>query len=366
MQIHQVLAAAAYGDAVTNEAVALRDVFRRAGQSDIFAHNSDGRVPEVRRLTEFPARTAGRGERVVLLHCSIGEPAVTRFLADRAEPIVLRYHNITPPEFYEGHDRRLAHLLALGREELRQLRPRVAAAFAVSAFNADDLRELGYTDPVVVPLVHDTSRLLPLKLKEPLARLPGPEAGPAVLFVGRLAPNKGQHLLIQAFHVLKTYLRPDVHLMIAGRPSPLTYAHSLEQFVSELALPDVRFFGHVPDAELAAIYRRADLLCCLSAHEGFGVPLLEAMAFDIPVVAWATSAVRDTVGDAGLLLPDPKPAVVAEALHRVLSDAGLRRRLVTRGRRRLSQFDWKRSGQLMLEEVRRAAASSRALVEAGP
>jgi glycosyltransferase involved in cell wall biosynthesis len=356
VEIHQILAGASYGDAVTNEALSLREAFRKVGPSEIFAFNQDGVVADVRRLQDYPSDSRAHRDRVLVVHHSIGEPAVSGFLAKRHEPLVLRYHNITPPAFFESFDPAFARLLALGREELREMRPRVTRAVADSEYNASELREFGYTSPTVVPLVLDARRLVRLHPRRPPPGLPERHTGPVVLFVGRIAPNKGQHLLMQAFHVLKTYLRRDAHLLIVGKPSQLAYAASLTHFLGELALPDVTFMGHVSDQDLAAIYRRADVFCCLSAHEGFGVPLVESMAFELPIVAWGTTAVSETVGPAGLLLDEPRPALVAEALAAVLEDSRLRTRLASGSRDRLRELDSGLASRRLLEEVRKASA----------
>jgi glycosyltransferase involved in cell wall biosynthesis len=356
VEIHQVLVAASYGDAITNEALLLRRFLLELGPSDIFTfYESDRKLPGVRRLSEYERlRSAKSGDNVLLVHASIGQPDVLSFLMSRRERLFLRYHNITPPEFFERFDPTFAEELRLGREELRLLRPRVSLALAVSSFNAADLCALGYENAEVAPLVVDPLSLTRTPSEEPPGGLPAPGAGPVVLFVGRIAPNKAQHQLLQAFHVLKTYRRPDAHLFLVGSVRHPLYQLALNRFVGQLALTDVHFTGQVTDPQLAAIYRRADVFLCLSAHEGFCVPLLEAMAFDVPVVAWDATAVADTVGDAAFLLDSPRPALAAEAAARVLADEGLRTTLRERGRARLAAVDPQRAAQGLMDRIRSA------------
>ena len=124
-----------------------------------------------------------------------------------------------------------------------------------------------------------------------------------------------------------------------GGSSSFAYLKALRGFIAELGLLDaVRITGDVSDAALAAYFAAADAYLSLSAHEGFGVPLVEAMEAGVPVVARRVGAVAETVGDAALLVDGTDPTYVAAALHRVIADARLRRLLVEAGRRRLPAF----------------------------
>src|SRR5262249_23328872 len=147
-----------------------------------------------------------------------------------------------------------------------------------SEYNATEARALGYHTVVTVPIVIDANRLSSATPAVP-RWLPPDGAGPVVLFVGRIAPGKGHPALLATFHVLKTYLRPDAHLIIVGGIDVPSYQRALHTYASELGLTDVMWGGRVTDAELAAIYRRASVFVSLSAHEGFGLPLVEAMSF---------------------------------------------------------------------------------------
>ncbi|MDP9325312.1 MAG: glycosyltransferase, partial [Candidatus Dormibacteraeota bacterium] len=189
-------------------------------------------------------------------------------------------------------------------------------------------------------------------------RIPPPrtEAEPVVLFVGRLAPNKGHVGLLQAFHVLKTYRHHDAHLWMPGGTSLPRYSWALEQYRRELGLNDAHFAGVVSTGGLANMYRRADVLLCLSEHEGFCVPLVEAMAFDVPIVALNRTAVPETLGGAGLLLDEDTPELVAEAVSNVITRPQLRDVLVERGRRRLHELRPQDAAEVFVDELERAIA----------
>jgi glycosyltransferase involved in cell wall biosynthesis len=343
MEIHQIVVGASPADAVTNDALAIQDLLRQVGPSEIFArYVHDELAGEVHRLAEYERLPSARnGDNLLIYHASIGEAAVVSFLLDRRERLVLKYHNITPPGPFLHLDPAFAELLAGGRIELVALRDRVLLALADSVYNARDLEELGYQDVRVSPLLIETSRLHDLEPDAELARrLDESLHGPLLLFVGQLLPHKRPDLLLQAYHLLVTYLMPEAHLALVG-PSPSDrYRWALEAFVRQLNLDRAMFPGRVPAAELATYFRKAAAFVTLSEHEGVCVPLIESMAFGLPVVARDYGAVPETLAGAGLLLPpEEDPMLVAEALARVLSDEALRRQLVAAGTRRLADFD---------------------------
>jgi glycosyltransferase involved in cell wall biosynthesis len=352
VEIHQVLVGASAGDAITNEALQLQRLLQRAGPSEIFARYIGEGVEGIRFLEEYAGLdSARRGQNLLILHSSIGEPAVFDFLESRPERLVLRFHNITPPAMFERYDPPFARILEEGLRELTALRDRSVVALADSAFNAVSLKELGYRNIRVAPLLLDLDAFVNIPPEAiPMLSLP-PTGTPVILFVGRLAPSKGYHDLVKAFHVLKTYLHPEAQLWCVGGKAHGAYRAAVDRFVRELGLRDVVYPGAISDPQLAWVFRRADVYLSLSAHEGFGVPLLEAMAHGVPVVAWNNTAVGDTVGDAGILLSGPGPLEAAEAVHAVLEDARLRDELVARGRRRTAAFRGDRAGRIILEAL---------------
>jgi glycosyltransferase involved in cell wall biosynthesis len=357
LEVHQILVAAAQGDAITNEALHLRDLLRRRTKSEIYAHHIDPRVPGIKRLGEYaeiPA--AARAGNILVYHSSIGEPAVAGFLSSARERLVLRYHNMTPAEMIAPFDTVLARALEKGRRELAELGSRARLSIADSHYNAEELRDLGFADVRVVPLLIDLRLLREAKTEPGIAsQLLVKEGEPLVSFVGRVAPNKGHPVLIQTFHVLKTYHQPDAHMFIVGSDEMSSYRESLVTLVQQLSLKDLLMTGAVSLGQLADVYRRTDVFLCLSAHEGFCAPLIEAMSFGVPIVALAEAAVPETVGDAALLLDEPSPLLAAEAIMLLLDDRDLREQLVERGRRRVLDFDPVRTGEALVSAILAAA-----------
>jgi glycosyltransferase involved in cell wall biosynthesis len=357
LEIHQILVAAASGDAITNEALKLRDLLRRTNKSEIYAHHIDPRVPGIKRLSEYAAiPPAARAGNILVYHSSIGEPAVADFLSGAQEPLVLRYHNMTPAEMIAPFDMVLARSLEQGRRELAALSSRAGLSIAVSQYNAAELRELGFADVRVVPLLMDLQLLREARAEPGVgSQLLVNEGEPLVSFVGRVAPNKGHPALIQAFHVLKTYHRPDAHMFIVGAHEMSSYRESLVTLMQQLSMKDLLLTGAVSLGQLADVYRRTDVFLSLSAHEGFCAPLIEAMSFGVPIVALAEAAVPETVGDAALLLDEPSPTLAAEAVRLVLDDRNLRDQLVERGRRRVLDFDPEHTGEALVGAILAAA-----------
>ena len=172
------------------------------------------------------------------------------------------------------------------------------------------------------------------------------------LFVGRVAPHKSQHDIIAAFAAYRRLFDPRARLSIVGERRLLLYARALERLAAELGVADaVDFTDNVRFPQLLAHYRAADVFVSLSEHEGFCVPLVEAMHFGVPTVAFASTAVPETVGDATLLLPDKDPLTVAVAAHRVLSDDVLRKASIEAGHRRVEHFSLANNRRRLLEAL---------------
>jgi glycosyltransferase involved in cell wall biosynthesis len=355
VQVHQVLVSASPGDAITNAAFEIRELLRRVGPSEVFAHHVHPGVADEAIKLEHYSQRAGRRplEDVLLYHASIGDPEVFGFVVDRPERLVLVYHNISPAEAFAPYEPGFAGLLEAGRRDLAQLRDRVTLALADSQFNADELLALGYDDVRVSPLIIDPSALHGIDLDEGTTRhLTDRVTGPVLLFVGQILPHKRPELLVQAFHVLTTYLVPEANLVLVGSPRFPRFCQAVQDQIAELNLARAWITGDVPMETLRSFYERADVFVTASDHEGFCVPLLESMSFGLPIVARATSAIPETLGGAGLLVSeDDSPIVFAEAVAEVLTDHDVRAELLARGQRRLADFDPEESRRTFLENL---------------
>jgi glycosyltransferase involved in cell wall biosynthesis len=343
-RIDQLVVSAVPGDAITTAAIELQPVLAELGPSGLYARYIH---PEMEGRFEFPEARMHQGsapsdQDVMVYHASIGEPTLRDVLLHGPERLVVNYHNISPAAAFRPYDADFAARLDSGRDELAALAPRASLALANSTYSAAELTAAGYPRVRVAPLVPDWARLLSAGVPPDVQhRVDTFAEGPVVIFVGQLLPHKRADFLVQTAHVLTTYLRGDARLVLVGAPRLARYEETVREAVVELNLDrHVELTGAVSDAELAAWYRRADVFLSASEHEGLGVPLVEAMAFGVPVVARALAAVPETVGAAGMLLPaDGSCVLAAECLNRVLDDESLRDEMTARGRERLGAFD---------------------------
>ncbi|MGH9164803.1 MAG: glycosyltransferase, partial [Acidimicrobiales bacterium] len=251
------------------------------------------------------------------------------------------------PELFERWEPAVAYGCAWGRAQLPELAGRAVLGVADSAWNEGELRAAGYRATATAPILVD------------LVSSPRPVAstGRDWLFVGRVSPNKCQHDVIKAFAAYRRAYDPAARLHLVGGSSSDSYLAALAGFVDALGLGGaVVLAGTVSGAVLEEHYRSAGVFVCLSEHEGFCIPLVEAMAHGVPVVAYASTAVPATVGDGGVVLASKQPAVVAAAVHRVLGDEGLRASLAAAAACRVDSFGLERTRQRWVEVLGGLAA----------
>jgi L-malate glycosyltransferase len=347
MKIDQVLCAAGPVDAVTNQALACRQLFGRWGWtgSDYSAVIAPG-MP--RGLVEQLHARGASGSDVLLLHYS-GYARGIEPIVESCPRSLLLSHNITPARFFWDHEPVEAVRCELGRTQLSALGRTVSALAGVSQYNAQDLTELTGRTADVIPVLFDRAALPPAA-----AETAGP---PTILFVGRLVPHKRQDLVIRAFAQYRAF-EPRARLVLVGVPLTPEYGAQLEALADELAPGAVAFAHGISRQELAAHYRAAHAFLCLSEHEGFCIPLLEAFHFGVPVIARDEGAVAEVIDDAGVLLgPDDNVEVVAELLRIVIGDQELRAELRARGERRLSAYDCDRTATTLRARLDGVAAA---------
>ena len=337
IRIHQFHSGSAYGDAVTNSMLLMQEHLRALGfESEVFVEHLDPKLSGLLRPYLELKDRIGPDDLLLLQH-SMGHDRLDWILGLPCRKALV-YHNITPAEFFpEGSA--FHHYSRLGRSQLQQIRPLVEHAFAVSEYNARELLELGFEQVDVLPvLVQDQkfdSALAPRCLEKGTGR-PW-----TVLFVGRVCENKGHEKLVAVAEAwLRKYPAFPIQFTCVGsfdRDSP--YFDQVNRRIQAAGLSaDVSFVGKISDDELIDWYTRADCYLSLSSHEGFGVPLIEAMFCDLPVVALEAAAVAETMGGAGVLLSSTDPEEVSSVLFRLMRSRPYRHAIVAGQRRRASAF----------------------------
>ncbi len=334
--IHQLSISAARGDAIGNEMSQIRTALRAAGhESEIFVELLDPSMgAHVHPYKEYLDITSP--DNLMLLHYSMASP-VASMAAELEDRLVLIYHNITPPEWFAPYSLGIARTCAAGRLQLTSLRARAALALGVSEYNRRELEEIGFERTGVVPLLLDLAGMDGLVSDRILDRY-GDERT-TWLAVGRVAPNKCVEDVIRSFAYFQRYVDDQARLLIVGEHRHiLPYYYDLQQFISEIGATDIHFAGHVPDEELNAYYQVADILVCLSQHEGFCVPLFEAIQSGLPAIALAAAGIPYSTGGGVLMVEDADPALIAETVACVLKDTKLRADLLVRQRRVLEEL----------------------------
>jgi len=333
LRLHQVLSGAGPYDAITREALAIRELAGSWGWGgDEYAVNIDPRMG--RRVRPF-GELAPRAEDTLLIHYSAYAPKIASVLDGPGRTILLS-HNVTPAQWFWDHDPQIAVQCALGRRELHEFARRCDVVVGDSLFNAAELgsdRALALVLPGI-----DAAAALP----------PEPSGPPVVLFVGRLVPHKRQDALIRCLALLRRHREPDARLVLVGEPLHERYFEALVALAEELAPGAVTFERSLDDAALEQRFRSAHVFLCLSEHEGFCVPLLEAFQHGVPVVARPRGAVIETVGDAALLL-DGSLDAMTELVHLAITDSELRGILRARGHARLAAYSYDRTSAALRE-----------------
>lgn len=339
--VHQFLPTFAHRDAIGVHSLHAQRILRGMGlESEIYAHG----IPRPGRHQAHSYRVFGRRPAdpgtFLLYQLSTGSP-VAEFVRTRPERKLVNYHNVTTPALFAPWEPHIAAECEKGRRELRALAPSVSLGIAVSRFNEAELREAGYAHTTVAPVLVDLDSASVAPDPERAGQLARAKdrGGSDWLFVGRVAPHKCQHDIVRALAAYRRLYDPKARLHLVGGVGSHAYVSMLERYTAALGLAGaVTLAGSVSAGALRAHLDAADVVVCLSEHEGFCVPLVEAMAAGVPVVAYACTAVPETVAGAGVVLEQKDPLTVAAAVHRVLSDGSLRASLVAAGRRRAADF----------------------------
>lgn len=318
MRIIQILPVLAFGDAIGNHTLALAEAFTRHGyQNQIYAEQLDSRVSG-KNIHEYREYVQQTGD-IVLYHMSTNS-SLNRELCQYPGTKLMCYHNITPAEFFHGFHEQAEKGCMEARDDLVYMAGKFDGCVSDSLYNQQELEALHYDCPMTnIPI------LIPFQdyEKEPDAeviRQYSEDGYTNILFVGRVVPNKKQEDLIEAFYYYQKYYNPKSRLIMVGSFAGINrYVESLELYVDRIGVENVIFTGQISFAKILAFYRIADVFLCMSEHEGFCVPIVEAMYFRIPIIAYQSSAIGDTMGEGGVLLEQKEPLETAGMIHYLMT-----------------------------------------------
>lgn len=329
----------ATADAVSNDALGMFDVLERHGydvrlfcESHSLRHSGIAELARIEKFLKGPAD-------ILLYHYSKGWDRGLQLIKELRCRRVIKYHNVTPAKFFAGFSDHEQQQCEIGRKQLVDLAAAQCDLYlSDSAFNMQELIAVGAdaSKSFVVPPFHHIDRLSKITADQETVRKYSDGAA-NVLSVGRVVPNKSLHHLIELFAHYHLGCNKNSRLIILGKGgegfSP--YPKLLHRLVDRLGLQDsVVFTGGVSDEVLKAYYLVADVFVTVSEHEGFCVPLVEAMSMNVPVTAYASTAIPETLGDAGLVWNERNPLLIVESIDHLLRDTSVRKALAERGRRR--------------------------------
>lgn len=335
MKIHQILPALSYGDAVSNDAIEIRHALRRMGySSDIFAKYIH---PKVSKFAKHLNQYKKNASNIVICHFSVAGSDVTEFVKTLPDVKILKYHNITPHHFFNNINDELYNICRYGREELKTLNKVVKLALGDSEYNKKELDFYGFNNTGVLPILIDYSKYDLAPNKKIMKTYDDDYIN--LLFVGRIAPNKKQEDLIKIFYYYKK-INTRCRLFIVGSYIGMEkYFAQLQEMVRRLNLIDVVFTGHTSFDEMIAYYRLSDVFLCMSEHEGFCVPLIESMYFNIPIVAYNSTAIPYTLTNCGILVNEKRYDEIAETINLLVNDAVLRKKIIEKQNIQLKDFE---------------------------
>ncbi len=349
MEVHQILPALSYGDAVSNDALEIQKFLSERGYSSkIFAKYVH---PKVSKFASKLSSYRGSPQNIVFYHFSLAGGDVTEYVKQLPDKKVLIYHNITPPEFFDDYDDELRYCCKQGVDELKNLKNHFQLAIGDSEYNRQCLEQFGYLNTGVIPILIDTDSWSKDGGSYVLERS-YENCTINILFVGRVAPNKKHEDVIKIFYYYHRCINPNSKLYLVGSEQIPRYLSSLEELIAKLGLSDaVIFTGMVSEAELLQYYQMAHIFLCMSEHEGFCVPLLEAMHFRIPIIAYNSTGVSDTLGDATVLVNRKNYTELAELINVLIEDSTIRSKIVKKQAGRLKYFDRTRTGDRLIKII---------------
>ena len=336
MIIEQFLPAFHYGDATSNSALAFHNYLKVKGvESRLISLTSDKSVRE--KVTLFKDYKLNK-ESVKILHFAIPS-LLTDFFRETGGKKVIIYHNITPSHFFTDYSEFLTKFTNDGRAHLAVLKDSFDLSIGVSEFNASDLRKLKFKNVNVFPLIVDMN-----DYDKPYSRgyydLINDDRK-NILCVGRLAPNKKIEDAVKMLFFYKKYLSPSIRLIVAGNINSVPkYFSAVRDLASRfyLTAEDILFTGHIKFDEFLAVYKISDVYLSMSEHEGFCLPVMESFKMKLPVAAYDAGAIKETVGDGGVLFDKKDPEKVAGTLEFLINNESLRKKVVDNGKIRLDEY----------------------------
>lgn len=343
MRIVQLLPTLAYGDAIGNDVIELDKLLKNLGYDTKIYTQNIGKDIDASLVDKSEVLFQQiQADDIVIYHLSTGS-----ILNDKIKQlhckVIIDYHNITPPVFFEIYNQEAAERSIKGIDGVQGLKDYAKYCLADSEYNKQELQSIGYEcDIDVLPIVLTFDKYNQKSDKKIIDRYKDDFVN--IIFTGRIAPNKKQEDIIKTFYFYKKYINPKSRLFLVGSYNSMEkYKNALDNYVEKLELEDVIFTGHIKFNELLAYYKISDVFLCMSEHEGFCVPLLEAMYFRIPIIAYASTGVKDTLGECGMQMVTKDCRVAAEMINLLVDRVDLRKQIISEQLERLEDFSYEKT-----------------------
>ncbi len=342
MNIYQIVDSLNFGDAIGNHIIAVKHVIESMGiPTAVYASTISPKIKEQNTFSygQLPKLAF---DDIIIYHMGSGSPLnlqVSEFPCRK----ILFYHNITPYHFFDIDNMNASENCRRGLSDIRKMCGKFDGYLCASEFSKRDMIQMGYDAdliqvmPIIVPF-EDYEQTPDADMVQKLS-----DGMTNIVFVGRIAPNKKHEDLIRIFDCYQKHVRPNARLILAGSANADgMYFPDLQDYIRALDAQNIMFPGHISFPEILAIYKTADVFLCMSEHEGFCVPMLEAMTFSVPVIAYDAGAVPETLGGAGIVVDSKEPQFVAQVMERVVTDEALRGQLIAAERKRLEDFAYEK------------------------
>lgn len=361
-RIIQLVSSLNFGDAVGNDALAIKHMLEGAGYATaIFTFAVHPKIKEenVYNIDLLPELT----EDDIIIYHYASEDGFQKLIEETAAKVVLRYHNVTPPEFFHGYDEKAETITRKGLAQIKSMKDAIDYGMVDSEQNKKDLEQMGYECPISV-----VSILIPFKDYEQQPDLDVvngySDGNTNIVFVGRIVPNKKFEDVIACFAAYKKKYDPAARLFLVGNYQETdAYYQHLQEYIKECGVENVIFPGHIAFRTILAYYKIADLFLCMSEHEGFCVPLVEAMFFETPIVAYASTAIPGTLGGSGVLVETKEPETVAETMNHMMQDAEYRSEILKKQNERLKDFAYESIRGQILDEIEKVQQGKNLIIE---
>lgn len=350
MKIVQVIVNLERGDAIGNFTLMLEDVIKKTGyETEIYAARA-GKGIEEGSVKKFSQLKGLSSDDILIYQMCESNPVFQKILKFNCKKMAI-YHNVTPPVFFKHWGNFMIECQTKALKEIASMNQAFDWCIADSEFNKNDLVSMGYDQSKidVIPIITDFEDYKKVPSEKIIKSYKDDYTN--ILFVGRIVPNKKQEDIIRAFTYYKKNINKKSRLILVGTPFSADYYEDLLQYIGIIGVEDVIIPGHISFEEILGFYASADIFLCMSEHEGFCVPLLEAMMFKVPIIAYDSTAIPYTLGQGGILVDTKDPVLIAELIDKIVNDSNLREIIVQRQERELEKYDRKRLERKFLEVI---------------